>query len=147
MTPQQRGGINAPLMRETNLNIDAALASALGNEPDARAAAIFVPTQQTQAWRVQLRTENSECLTAVMVDDRNGAASKVVRLQGDRIAQWIRWIHEGSHSGVLWQVVVFVCGLLPTLFAITGLLIWLRRRRLKAPQLEGRAVPQVEAAE
>lgn len=36
MTPQQRGGINAPLMRETNLNIDAALASALGNEPDAR---------------------------------------------------------------------------------------------------------------
>ena len=38
-----------------------------------------------------------------MVDDRSGTASPVTLLSGDRTALWIRWIHEGSHSGVLWQ--------------------------------------------
>ena len=56
----------------------------------------------------------------VMIDDRSGAAIKVPQLSGDRIALWIRWIHEGSHSGTVWQVTVFVSGLLPTLFAVTG---------------------------
>ena len=86
-----------------------------------------------------------------MVDDRNGTASPVMPLSGDRTAQWIRWIHEGSHSGVLWQVVVFICGILPTLFVVTGVLIWLRSRR---PRLTSgstargaSAVPQAEAAE
>ena len=77
---------------------------------------------------------DSDELTTVLVDDRTGAASRVTPHSGDRIAQWIRWIHEGSHSGVLWQVVVFVCGLLPTVFAITGMMIWLRSRRVKAAE-------------
>ena len=67
-----------------------------------------------------------------MVDDRSGAVTKVTPQSGDRIAQWIRWIHEGSHSGVLWQFLVFLCGVLPTGFAVTGTMIWLRSRKAKA---------------
>lgn len=96
---------------------------------------------------MQLRTENSECLTAVMVDDRNGAASKVVRLQGDRIAQWIRWIHEGSNAGTVWKVLVFLCGLLPTFILVTGILIWLRSRALKRARVQVQGVPQAQPAE
>ena len=51
---------------------------------------------------------------------------------------------------MLWQVVVFICGILPTLFVVTGALIWLRSRG-PAPKSAvapaGLAVPQVEAAE
>ena len=49
-------------------------------------------------------------------------------LSGDRIAQWMRWIHEGSNAGMLWRAIVFVCGVVPAIFAVTGALIWLRSR-------------------
>ena len=105
---------------------------ATGGVADLRAAAVFLPTQQNQAWRIQLRSPDSEALTTVMVDDRSGALTKVTPQSGDKIAQWIRWIHEGSHSGLIWQILVFLCGVLPTVFAITGTMIWLRSRSAKA---------------
>ena len=82
-----------------------------------------------------------------MVDDRSGTASKVMPQSGDRIAQWIRWIHEGSHSGPIWQVLVFLCGVLPTGFVVTGTMIWLRSRRAKASARGTVPVPQLDAAE
>ena len=158
MTAQQRGGFNAPLLRQTNLNADSALAAALKAEPGARAAAIFLPTQQAQAWRVQLRSKDAAGVTTVTVDDRSGGASKIDPLSGDRAAQWIRWIHEGSNAGPVWQVLVFLCGVLPTVFMVTGVLIWLRSRAVKragmrAQGLQGTSqetsqeTPQAEPAE
>jgi uncharacterized iron-regulated membrane protein len=142
MTAQQRGGFNAPLLRQTNLNADSALAAALNAEPGTQAAAIFLPTQQAQSWRVQLRSENAAGVMTVMIDDRSGAANKVVPLSGDRAAQWIRWIHEGSNAGLLWQVLVFLCGVLPTAFMITGVLIWLRSRAVKRVGMLAQGMPQ-----
>src|SRR5471032_3014492 len=142
MTAPQRGGANAALMRQTNLNADSALAIALSAEPRTRAAAIFLPTQQAQAWRVQLRSENAAGVTTITVDDRSGAASKQAQLSGDRAAQWIRWIHEGSNAGPLWQILVFLCGVLPTVFIVTGVLIWLRSRAFKRAGLRVQGMPQ-----
>jgi uncharacterized iron-regulated membrane protein len=150
LTPQQRGGFNVPLLRTVNLTPDAALLAALNAEPGSQAAAIFAPTQQNNAWRIQLRTPDTAAVTTIMVDDKSGAASKMAQLGGDRIALWIRWIHEGSHSGTIWQAIVFICGLLPTLFTITGVLIWLRSRRIRRSTAGGgRAAggPQLDAAE
>jgi uncharacterized iron-regulated membrane protein len=149
MTPQQRGGFGVPLLQNVNLTVDAALGAALAGEQGAQPAAIFVPTQQNNAWRVQLRVPDTPGVTTIMVDDRSAAVSKVAQLPGDRIALWIRWIHEGSHSGPVWQIIVFISGLLPTLFAVTGLLIWLRKRRNRRAGVEDRTagVPQLDAAE
>jgi uncharacterized iron-regulated membrane protein len=132
MTPQQRGGFAAPLLRQTRLTIDQALDAAVAALPAGQPAAIFLPAQQSQAWRLQLRQgEGNERLT-IMVDDRSGAATVGRPLSGDRIAAWIRWIHEGSRGGAFWQVVVFLCGICPLVFAITGTLIWLQRRARRA---------------
>jgi uncharacterized iron-regulated membrane protein len=147
MTPQQRGAFNAPLLASPHIDVDRAVEIASASAAGSRAAAIFLPTQQNQAWRLQLRGQNSETLTTVLVDDRSGALTNVVPQSGDKIAQWIRWIHEGSHSGVLWQILVFLCGILPTGFAITGTMIWLRKRKVKATSRSGAAVPQMDAAE
>jgi uncharacterized iron-regulated membrane protein len=141
-TPQQRGGFNAPLLASPRLDVDRALVIALDGAPGAKPAAIFLPNQTAGAWRVQLRGAQGNVM--VLVDDRSGARSTVTPQSGDRIAQWIRWIHEGSHSGSIWQVLVFACGLLPTLFFVTGLLIWLRGRRAKAAEGGAPAV-QMEA--
>jgi uncharacterized iron-regulated membrane protein len=150
MTPQQRGGFAAPPLRDRRLDADRVLALALAAAPDARPAAIFLPSQQNGSWRVQLRHGGSETLATVLVDDRTGAAMTVTPRSGDRVQQWIRWLHEGSHSGPIWRIVVFICGLLPTVFAITGLMIWLHSRQARIdygpPRGCRRSVPPSEGA-
>ena len=64
-------------------------------------------------WRVQVRSPENELMT-LMVNDRTGAVARLpAPLAGDRAAQWIRWIHEGSRGGPLWQFVVFLTGVFP----------------------------------
>ncbi len=63
----------------------------------------------------------------VLVNDQNGDAKRPpAPLAGDRAAQWVRWLHEGSHSGVVWKIIVFATGILPAIFGITGVMMWLR---------------------
>jgi uncharacterized iron-regulated membrane protein len=146
MSQRGGGGFNQPLARQTNLNIDAAAAAAVAAEPGRTPAAIFFPPQQNPAWRIQMRSGHSDDLSTVMIDDRSGTASKVAALSGDRIALWIRWIHEGSNAGMLWRVLVFLCGVFPTIFAVTGCLIWLRRRQGRKATQDSKGMPQLDAA-
>ncbi len=150
MLPPQRGGFAAPLMQKPELGIDRAAEIATAAVAGSRLAAIFLPTQQSGAWRVQLRDAEAAETTTIMVDDRSGTPGRVTPLAGDRAALWIRAIHEGGRGGFIWKVLVFVCGVLPAVFAITGVVIWWRSRRPKpvvsaAPGMA--AAPQIEAAE
>jgi len=138
MNPQpQRGGFGGEIARQTALTPDRALEIARQAEPNAAPVALFLPVQarsergagQGLAWRVQMARADSGDTITVMVDDRGGrAAATIVPQAGDRAASWIRWIHEGSHSGPIWAVIVFLTGVFPTIFAITGVLMWLRKR-------------------
>ena len=155
MTPQgQRPGFGA-IARDARLTADAALAAALASQPDARAAVIFLPMARATTsdrgraqgaeregggggstvgpiWRVQLRMAGSGETATVMVDDRSGNVERQPSpLSGDRAAQWIRWIHEGSHSGPIWQFAVFLTGVFPLVFAVTGVIMWWRGRRMR----------------
>jgi uncharacterized iron-regulated membrane protein len=80
-------------------------------------------------WRVQLRDADHNPVT-VTVDDQGGAARRLPDpLAGNRAAQWIRWIHEGSRGSEAWRFIVFLTGVFPVIFAVTGLMMWLRARR------------------
>ena len=146
VTPRAGGGFNQPLARQINLNIDAAAAAAIAAEPGRTPAAIFFPPQQNPIWRIQMRSGHSDALSTVMVDDRSGTANKVTPLSGDRIALWIRWIHEGSNAGMLWRVLVFLSGVFPTIFAVTGVLIWLRHRAGRKAAQGLKAMQPLDAA-
>ena len=130
MSPRPSG---APLARQTMLTPDSALEKARASEPGAQPAVLFLATQlqggASPLWRVQLRKTNSDETATVLIDDQSGKVTPVApALTGDRTAQWIRWIHEGSRGGPVWQTIVFLCGAFPPVFAVTGLIMWLRRR-------------------
>jgi uncharacterized iron-regulated membrane protein len=134
MTPVGPRPAVAQPMQQTALAIDRALDMALAAEPRARPAAIFLPSRQAPVWRIVLvRPDAAESVT-VTVDDASAAVKmpEAQALSGDRIAQWIRWLHEGSHSGLVWRFAVFCSGLFPAVFFVTGTMIWLRRRRPRA---------------
>jgi uncharacterized iron-regulated membrane protein len=176
MTPQgPRPGFGTTV-RDTRLGPDGALSAALSAQSGARAAVIFLPTAGANAgerararggdgtsareggnaseigprWRIQLRKADSGEIATVMVDDRSGAVERSPdRLAGDRAAQWMRWIHEGSHSGPVWQFVVFLTGVFPVIFVVTGVIMWWRGRRSRASVAAGRAAGagELQAAE
>jgi uncharacterized iron-regulated membrane protein len=123
--------------------------AALKAQPDARPAVIFLPRANAM-WRVQLRQPGNNESIIVTVDDRSGAVERQGDpLAGDRAAQWMRWIHEGSHSGAIWQAIVFLTGVFPLVFVVTGVVMWWRGRRGRRLLAEGRAaeVGELQAAE
>jgi uncharacterized iron-regulated membrane protein len=156
MNPQAGRPITAQLARETQLTPDAALDAARNAKPGWRPSALFLATLQSErgerserpeqrgertdrgeraaaTWRVQLRDPGSNDITNVIVNDRDGTARSLPDpLAGDRAAQWIRALHEGSRGGPVWQIAVFLTGVFPPIFAFTGIVMWLRRRRRAA---------------
>lgn len=155
MQPPPQRTFAARILDRPNLTADDALRLAQAVEPRARPASLFLPTVQGRSkgegrdggkrgaasptWRVQLR--DGELLVTVTVDDQGGAARRLPDpLAGNRAAQWIRWIHDGSRGGPLWQFIVFLTGVFPAVFAVTGLLMWWRGRRARRRVADALAV-------
>lgn len=156
MNPPARSILRGQLARHVKLTPDAALAAAQAAQPGARLSALFMATTPgnrdaaaSPIWRIQLRRPDGGELIRLLVDDTSSAVRPLSDpLAGDRAAQWIRWLHEGSHSGPVWRLVVFLTGVFPPIFAVTGVLMWLRGRRQRKA-LADQAAPQgnLQAAE
>jgi uncharacterized iron-regulated membrane protein len=132
MTPQppRGGGPGGQVMANPTRSPSEIFATASAR-PNSAVAAIFYPNQ-TGAWRVRLREDGKTEPVTIMINDRSGDISVAQPLSGDRTASWIRWLHEGSHSGEVWRFVVFLSGIIPAMLGVTGILIWLRQRRQRA---------------
>ena len=151
MTPQgQRPGFGQ-IAQHTVLTADQALAAALASEPNGKPVALFLPVQQRErplTWRTQISRAGSADVITLMTDDRTGQTSLgAAPPSGDRAAAWIRWIHEGSHSGPVWAVAVTLTGIFPTIFAVTGIIMWLRKRAGRKELGRKGAKPRLRPAE
>ena len=162
--PQPRPGFG-PIARDALLTPDTALAAVQAAHPAAKPVVIFLPTAGASAdargrargdavnagdagpiWRVQLREPDDGDLITLTINDRTGDIARAAApLSGDRAALWIRRIHDGGRGGPLWQVLVFLTGVLPPVFAVTGIMMWWRGRRVR--RVRSRAQPELQAAE
>ena len=147
MNPQPpRGG---QIVQHTALTADHAQETAMKAAPNAEPVALFLPVQQRGepglSWRVQMTARGDPF--NVMVDDQSGQVTVVSSRPGDRAASWIRWIHEGSHSGPVWATIIFLTGVFPTIFAVTGIIIWLRKRADRKALDARRGSPSLRPAE
>ncbi|MGE0259572.1 MAG: PepSY-associated TM helix domain-containing protein, partial [Alphaproteobacteria bacterium] len=130
-----------PIPGSEPLAIDAAVALARERVPDTEPRLGLPPARPDQPVRVALRRDG---------DDRHGPAVTVLVDQwarrvievfdprdftaGETILAWQHALHAGEGLGPVWKMLVFLSGLLPLLFTITGILMWLlRRRRRKMP--------------
>jgi uncharacterized iron-regulated membrane protein len=128
-----------PVKGAEPLGVDEAIALAKVDVPEGRLASVFLPTRPDQPYRVALHRAG---------DDRYETPVVVL------VDPWVRWmvqtfdpqqfsagesllaaqhaLHSGHGFGPLWKVLVFLSGMLPALFAATGIAMWLKRRRLIA---------------
>ncbi len=118
------------------LDPDAVVRIAQASMPNATAIGLGFPQGPNGVYRVSLRETGdttSRSGTAVFVDPVTGSilhrSERATRTGGDAFLQWQRLLHEGRWLGGVGAGATFVGGLLPPLLMVSGLLMWLRRRR------------------
>ncbi|MFL6746543.1 MAG: PepSY-associated TM helix domain-containing protein, partial [Sphingomicrobium sp.] len=91
-----------------------------------RITAIAWPTDRKPEWTVTL--QGSGRPLDVKVRDSDASAS-LVPPKPETLARTMRRIHDGTGMPLVWQIIIFLGGILPALLAVTGILMWLRMRR------------------
>lgn len=127
-------GRSPPPLERPKLSLQDALAKARTTTPGAAVTGISVPTTgRDPAWKIQLRRAGEGESVTVAVSDATGAITSDRARSGgggrpDPLSAWMRRVHDGADMGLVWQTIVVLTGLAPTLLSLTGLVMWLRRR-------------------
>ena len=129
------------------LTPDDAAKLALAVVPDARLLSVQLPPGADGTYMVTLvpyySTPGAPEISAFVGPGAEVSAVVDPRLDtlGTRILSWMKSLHFGLGLGIVWQVLVFFSGLLPLLFAITGLRMWQLRRAQRRAVPDGLAAP------
>ncbi len=107
------------------LTADAALTAA---QPHATGPlrSIAWPTDQASEWKISFAREGGPA--EVKIDDASGEITPAKPPQPETLARTMRRWHDGTGMGTVWQVIIFVGGIIPALLAVTGIIMWLRTR-------------------
>jgi uncharacterized iron-regulated membrane protein len=137
----------ASIRNKDALTPDEAARVALGSSPNSRVIQVQLPPRPDGVYLVTLvprpYDDGAPQISAFVgpgpeildvVDPRNYSAGK-------RILVWLRVLHYGHGLGEIWRVLVLLSGLLPLLFAITGLRMWQLKRAQRAALPEALAQP------
>lgn len=112
----QRPAPAAPLA-QTVLRVDDVVLGA-GGAP----VSITWPTSKNPAWKVALERGEAE------VAEASGTV-KSRPAQPETLARTMRRWHDGTGMGPLWQVVIFLGGIIPAALAVTGITMWIGTRK------------------
>ena len=92
------------------------------------ATSIAWPTDKTPQWTVAVEGPGGPADVSVAAD---GLAATVTPHQdvSETVARLMRRIHDGNDTPLIWQLIVFLGGVLPAALAVTGIIMWWRARK------------------
>lgn len=135
VSPSPRG-VQASESSGRPIGVDAAVAVARRQYPDAAVTAIGMPTGPRGAYRVSLREHGDSGArpsAVVFVDPTTSAivqhAGMATLTHGDAFLAAQRTLHEGHWWGPAGRALTCAAGCLPALLVVTGSIIWLRSRK------------------
>jgi uncharacterized iron-regulated membrane protein len=121
-----------------------AVISASRAVPGLTPRSVTIPARPDQAIAVNYLSNGAVAAT-VFVDPYRGKVLSV-RDPSQSFMAWMRPVHQGS-LGRIWQFLVFLSGLVPSLFIVTGLIMWAKKRQRHVPMSMPMADdPEEEAA-
>jgi uncharacterized iron-regulated membrane protein len=137
-----RGAVNTvrvePIKGAEPLGIDAAVALALSRFPETAPRLVFLPTRPDQPIRIGLAQPADERGTPTITVFVDPWTRRVVETfdprdfsPGETLLTWQHALHAGRGLGWVWKTLVFLCGMLPLLFSLTGLIMWRLKRRCR----------------
>ncbi len=98
--------------------------------PGLEPRSITIPAGPDQPIGVSYLSNGAIAATAY-VDPWRGKVL-AVRDPSESFLAWMRPVHQGS-LGLVWKFLVFLSGLVPSLFLVTGLVMWLKKRQRHVP--------------
>jgi len=127
-----------PVRDAAPMPLDEAIELARAAMPDAAIRLVSLPTRPEQPLRVSMGrgvpAHGAPGIT-VWIDPW---ARRVIEARdprdytaGETVLAWQHALHGGSGLGWGWKLAVFLSGLLPALFAVTGIWMWLLKRRAR----------------
>ncbi len=126
-------GMLAPPLARPALAIDTVVARARPLAPAAPLRTIILPTERSADWTLAYDTQ--PMLTVAVADDSGVAARGLApgsAAGGSSVGQIVRRVHDGTGMGRVWNGVIAIAGIAPTLLGITGVVLWWRRRASRA---------------
>jgi len=134
-----------PLEGARPIGADQAVALVKAAAPDMALRSVMVPQprqlQQGQPITVSFFAHGAVNATAYV--DPLRARVLELRDPSASVMAWQRPVHQGL-LGPVWRFLVFLSGLLPAIFVITGAVMWLKKRQNRMPM---RASVALEPAE
>jgi uncharacterized iron-regulated membrane protein len=121
------GGPGGPAMplAQPKLAADQVLAASQKVVPG-QVVSLAWPTEKKAEWAVMIKGKGAP--TEVKVKEADATAS-ITPQKPETLARTMRRVHDGTGMPLLWQIVIFIGGILPAVLAVTGILMWLRMRR------------------
>jgi len=107
-----------------------AIIAASAAVPGLAPRSVTIPARADQAISVNYLSNGAVGAT-VFVDPYRGKVVSV-RDPSASFMAWMRPVHQGS-LGPVWQFLVFLSGLVPSLFIVTGLTMWWKKRKRHVP--------------
>ena len=109
------------------ITLDQAIAAAQAARPGKAVQVVTLPTHKSRVWKIEFSDDSP----AVVVDAVSAAVAPAPPepRRGDPISNWMRQTHEGEGYGLVWKWAAFLTGFAPTVLAVTGIVLWLTRRR------------------
>lgn len=132
--------VQAPAVAQP-IHLDRVVALAREKLPKLELRMVSFPVRPTMPYRVAFELPGTTPghgvpMIAAFVDP---FAGEVIAVQdprsftlGETVSAWQRPLHGGYGLGSVWQWLTFLSGLLPVLFATTGISMWWLRQRRKA---------------
>jgi uncharacterized iron-regulated membrane protein len=118
-------------MEGRRLGATEAIIAARTAVPDLTPRSVTLPARPDQAIGVSYLAHGAVNAT-VFVDPYRGAVV-LVRDPSQRFMAWMRPVHDGSTLGPVWRFLVFLSGLVPALFVVTGMIMWAKKRKRRIP--------------
>lgn len=131
-----------------------ALAAAQARFPEARLSRLSIPAKPGQPYEIRGRQEGElregGGNTRITIDSGDGKVLRVSDPQraqgGDKLVSWLFPLHTGEAFGLAGRVFISVFGLVPLMFFITGLVIWIKltrkaKKQAAATMLKRNGVP------
>jgi uncharacterized iron-regulated membrane protein len=133
----QRPRIPPTPLTDTGLTIDEAVATAKAEVDGAELLSVTYPTVgRNPTWRVELQAARPPAKVLQVSDaDRTVKADRgrpTGRAGQDPVSRLMRQVHDGAGTGPIWQTIVFLAGIAPSVLGVTGVVMWLRSRKRKA---------------
>lgn len=99
--------------------------------PGTTPTSVTIPAAFTQPITVGFLAHDA-VRASVLVDPWSDKVIGVRDNSGSLLA-WMRPLHQGTGLGGIYRFLVFLSGLVPTLFVVTGVIMWVKKRRRHMP--------------